>query len=170
MVYEAGKKLSKKEIDLFKNAKDIRQIHYLGVRLVDEQCEYDPKKIAEYAIKRGYASKFGYLAEASLEAAVNLKVTKNLSRVEKLIEFLYPYRSENYEFLFSRHNNDFNKRLNSLVINKSGSELNKKWRVYDYGTVSDIEDYIELYLIDLREGNYIKICSPEFAKSIKNDR
>jgi len=164
MAYKTGKRLSKKEIDLFKNAQDIREIQYLGVRLVDEQCKYNPKEIAEYAVKKGYASRLGYLAEISLEAARNLEteksinLTKKANCVKELIEILYPHRNAGYEFLFpySERNNPFNDILKKLSVDRSNHRTNKKWRIYSATQPSDIEEYIELYLIDLKQGNYVR--------------
>ncbi len=162
MVYEAGKKLSKREINLFKNAQDIRELQYLGVRLVDEQCEYEPEKVAEYAIKMGYASRLGYLAEISLEAARNMRLTRNLSRIEKLINLLYLHRNEDYGFLFPHKNNKYhNNVLKKLAERRSIRELNKKWKIYSATHSPDIEDYIELYLIDLRKGDHVKVFRPK---------
>ena len=164
MVYKSGRRLSKKEIDLFESALDIREIQYLGVRLIDEQCEYNPKKIASYAIQKGYASRLGYLAEISLEAARNLeiekgiKLTKEAGRVKELIDLLYPHRNAGYEFLFpySERNNSFNDILKKLSVDRSNHRTNKKWRIYSATQHLDIEEYIELYLIDLRQGNYVR--------------
>ena len=156
MVYEAGRRLTKREIDLFENAKDIREIQYLGVRLVDKQCEYDPKKIAEYAVKKGYASRLGYLAETALEAAKNQGLTQNLSRVKRLIDLLYPHRDEHHKFLFPETDDDFGRMFKRLAKDRSTDKLNKKWRVHSGTHAPDIEDYIELYLIDLRQGNYVR--------------
>lgn len=167
MVYKAGRRLSKKEIDLFENAQDIREIQYLGVRLVDEQCKYNPKEIAEYAVKKGYASRLGYLAEISLEAARNLEteksinLTKKANCVKELIEILYSHRNINHVFLFPYKNNDYHKNvLRKLAEKRSTHELNKKWKIYSATHSPDIEDYIELYLIDLRQGNCMKVFRP----------
>lgn len=165
MVYEAGKKLSREEIDLFENPRNIREIQYLGVRLVDEQCEYDPKEVAGYAIKKGHASRLGYLAEISLEAAKNLETEKNINltkktnRVNKLIELLYPHRNKDYGFLFScsNKNDNLNRILNKLDKDRSTQSVNKRWKIYSAIHHLDIEEYIELYLIDLRQGNYVRL-------------
>lgn len=162
MVYKSGKRLSKKEIDLFENAQDIREIQYLGVRLIDEQCEYNPKEIAEYAVKKGYASRLGYLAEISLEAARNLKteksinLTKKANRVKELIEILCHHKNSKYVFLSSFPNYYSKTVLKKLDMDRSNSQLNKKWKVYSATHPPDIEEYIELYLIDLRQGNYVR--------------
>ena len=162
MVYKSGKRLSKKEIDLFENAKDIREIQYLGIRLVDEQCRYSPKEIAEYAVKKGYASRLGYLAEISLEAARNLETEKNINltkkanRVKELIDLLYPHKNSEYVFLSSFSNYYGETVLKRLDMDRSKSQLNKKWKVYSATHPPDIEEYIELYLIDLRQGNYVR--------------
>lgn len=164
MVYDSGKKLRKKEINLLKNATDIRQVQYLGVRLVDEQCEYEPEEITEYAIEKGYASRLGYLAETALEAArkleaeKNMNLTRKLDRLEKLINLLYPHRSKHYEFLLHFSNNDdFDRVLKKLDKDRSTYKSNKKWKVYSAIHPPDIEEYIELYLIDLRQGNYVRL-------------
>lgn len=149
MVYEAGKRLTKREIDLFENAKDIREIQYLGTRLVDEQCEYEPEKIAEYAIRKGYASRLSYLAETALKAA-RRKNLQGLQRVKRLIDLLYFQRDKHYKFLFP------DKRFKKLAIERSTSPLNKKWKVYSDTHARDINEYISLYLIDLRQGIHIR--------------
>lgn len=155
MVYEAGKRLTKREIDLFENAKDIREIQYLGTRLVDEQCGYEPEKIAEYAIRKGYASRLGYLAETALEAAKN-RGLKGLEKAERLVELLYSHRDEDYTFLFPFSDSEFDRKIRNLTMHKSTSSKNEKWHVYSFLNPSDISEYIELYLIDLRQGNRVR--------------
>ena len=165
MVYDPRKKLRRKEIDLLKNAADIRQIQYLGVRLVDEQCEYEPEKIGKYAIEKGYASRLGYLAETASEAAKNMGLIQRLDRVGKLVDLLYTNRNEEYVFLAASKNIGYdNDVLKRLAEKRSTHNLNKKWKVYSAIHAPDIEEYIELYLIDLRQGNYVKVCEPNISK------
>jgi len=157
-MYEHKSKLSKREIDLFKNMKHAREILYLGVRLVDEECEYEPEKIAEYAIKKGHSSKLGYLAEVSLVAARNVGLEQDLSRLEKLINLLpiVPH-SEKYEFLAPWKNRGYDKKvMRKLDMKRSTNELNIKWKIYSAVQPSDIEDYIQLYLIDIEQGKKIR--------------
>ena len=160
MVYSKLKTLSMTEIDYFSNATDIRQIQCLSVRLVDEQCEYEPETVAEYAARKGYASRLGYLVDISIEAASNLHLTNGLDRAKRLAEMLYAFRAGAYEFLAAFNDNDHdNKALMKLDKKRSTHKLNKKWKVYSSTHTADIEDYIELYLIDLRQGNHLKVCN-----------
>ncbi len=146
------KELSKEEIDLFENAEDIRQITFLGARLTDTECEYNPEEIARYAIERGYGQRLGYLAEISLEAARKMK-TGNLSRLEELLKKLP--KGEDFKFLFP-YEYDF---IRNLSIDMSTEPANQKWKVYSGLKPSDVADYIELYFIDLRRGNNFKVMS-----------
>ena len=74
-----------------------------------------------------------------------------------MIELLYSQREPGYRFLFPYTNREWHRKLKKIVTEESTSELNKKWRVYAYGTSRDIETYIQLYLIDLRQGNSIRV-------------
>ena len=160
MTYQHTKKLSRKEIDLFKKMTGIREILYLGTRLVDEECEYEPEKVAEYAIKKGYASRLGYLAETSLEAAKNTGLEQNLARVEKLISLLTPSNNTEYKFLAPWKNYGYDKKvLRELDKRRSTYELNAKWKIYSAVHSSDIRDYIQLYLIDMKQENNIQVRS-----------
>jgi len=148
------KELSKEEIDLFENAEDIRQITFLGARLTDTECEYNPDEIARYAIERGYCQQLGYLAEISLEAAKKMQ-TGNLSRLEELLRKLP--RGDGFKFLFPYENDNFVRKIELWPENVL--DTNKKWGVYSALRASDVADYIELYFIDLRRGNNFKVMS-----------
>lgn len=165
MVYDAGNKLRRSEINLLVTATGIRQIQYLGSRLVDEQCEYEPEKIAEYAIKKGCASRLGYLAETALEAAKETELTGGLGRVGRLVSLLDTKKNEEYVFLAARENTKRgNNVLKRLAKRRSTHRLNEKWKVFSAIHSSEIKEYIELYLFDLPLGNLVKVCEPNICE------
>ena len=141
--------------NVFESVGDSRQMKYLGVMLADEQ--YNPEEIARYAIQKGYASRLGYLTEITLEAMRKLKLNGKITALERLVELLEPHITEDYRFLPTYGNSQFDKKLKELSKDKSNSPKNKKWNIYSMLTSADIEEYLQLYLIDLKRGNLVRI-------------
>ena len=162
-MYVCGPQLSLAEIDLLENAQDIREVQFLGVRLVDDQCDYNPEAIAEYAKRQGLASKLGYLAEASLEAAMNVGIEYNPHRIKKLIDLVWANRNSG-TCLLSAYDGQNDDVLKRLAERRSVHDLNKKWNVRSAMHASDIEEYMGLYLLDLRQGRLMTVSEISGSK------
>lgn len=139
----------KKEIQrTFEKPRGFRDFLFLAVRLVDE--EYNAEETADYSIRKGYASRLGFLAETALEAATNLGITERQEQIRELIKKLSHHRNQGYEFLFPYKNGEADRKMKEWVSNYKGL-LNDKWHIYCRMSHSDIEEYLQLYLIDLRK-------------------
>jgi hypothetical protein len=140
--------LAEESIDIFENAQDPRQMMDLGVRILDDRRDYDPVKIAHYAIERGFASRLGYLADCAVKASEKFKVG-NRERVQKLRDLLLENREEGYRFLFPYSKDDFGERMRKRASTNRRT-IDEKWKVYAGAGDFSIDDYVKLYLVDLR--------------------
>ncbi|MBW2969283.1 hypothetical protein KY314_04160, partial [Candidatus Woesearchaeota archaeon] len=114
----------------------------LAVELINNKIDYNKLERITKESGTDIKQRFGYLCEITAWAAKNTGFNKKAEELYQLSEKLYE-KDFSWNFL----NNVLPDFAKKIFISRATPEINIKWKIRDICSVSDVKEYIDLYLI-----------------------
>jgi len=121
-------------------AADARGIKYVALDLITR--DYNVSLLVRLAKENGIGQRMGYVADVVADAAEKQGLVQS-SKLKLLADSLFDnYKS--WRFL----NKGLPEYAKNLIIDRSISGLNYKWKIYSSLTTGELEDWIDLYITE----------------------